>query len=404
MFHKIEACRVCQGSFLKPVVNLGQQCLQGQFPLPDQPDPPKGPVEVVRCPTCGLVQSLYYCDPKAHFETYGYRSGVSQTMRDHLTALAVEAGEMVAGITAPRVLSIGGNDGFELNAIPFGTGNRTLIDPSDIPVEHPGISHIRGFFPDALMLTQQFDLVMSIACFYSVPSPVAFAQAVKKVLSPKGIWVCEVADLYSVLMNVAYDYFCFEHVTLLSPCSMNEIANRAGLQIVRAEPNKSNGGSVRYYLTHLENNIGRQDWDGKWGALLAHAKGMRDTDSYYERFALSVARTKAMLVEKVLVRKTAGGDIHTLGASTKLNVLLQYCGLDHRLITKSSDRDPRKVGKVCPGSRIPVVSEQESREDRPAMYLTILPFKDEILKREAEANSHTPILFALPWPEVLVPK
>ena len=408
--HKIESCRVCSSSFLIPVVKLGQHCLHGQFPEDKDPDPVSMPIEVVRCPACGLVQSLYYCDPVHHFSKgYGYRSGISNTMRSHLTALAEEASTMVLNKVAPRVLDIACNDGFLLNAIPFGTGVRVGIDPSDVPVEHPGISFINGFFPDAMLLTQKFDLITSIACFYSVPDPVAFAKAVKSILNRDGVWVCEVADLYSVLQNVAYDFWCAEHLTLISPFSMSEIARRAELKIVRAEPNKCNGGSMRYYLTHrtngeYEGDIRFEAWSGQVAFLVNHARTLKTDVAAYDRFANSIDRSKKQLIEAITKVRAANGTVHTLGASTKLNVVLQSCGLDHRVIEMASDRDPRKVGKVTPGTRIPIVSEEESRSHRPNLYLTILPFVGEILAREAEAGSKTPICFALPWPVIKEPQ
>ena len=66
-----------------------------------------------------------------------------------------------------------------------------------------------------------------------------------------------------------------------------------------------------------------------------------------------------------------------------------------------SDRNPRKHGFCFPGTTIPIVSEESSREMKPDYYL-ILPwgFSDEIMAREREAGFDGK--FILPFPEVAI--
>lgn len=408
----VPSCRICGNSFLQPVLDLGMQALQGQFVKADEPDPYQAPVQVVRCQVCGLVQSKFAIDPKDQFTSYFYVSSVSATMRSHLDAFAKQCGEMLPEADGSSVCDIGSNDGALLAALPFSTINRVGIDPSDVPVAYPSIRHIKGFFPNDMMLTNQFDLVTTVACFYSTPKPVEFAEAVKKILSPKGLWVVEVADLHAVLQNIAYDFWCLEHVSLFSPMSMNEIAKRARLRIVRMERNGCNGGSMRYYLTHQSNGAyfehpDAAQWQANIDKELAHAVDLNSRPEAFASFESSVKRTKSFLLEEVQKAMTSpkprtNGKVHILGASTKMNVVLQYAGLDKRVIEMASDRDPRKAGRVTPGTRIPIVSEEDSRKEFPSLYITVLSmFKKEIAEREKAAGSITPICFALPWPEII---
>ena len=405
MVKTFNSCRVCKCSVLLPVIDLGVQALQGQFPEADGPDPISAPMVVVRCPECGLVQTKHSVDGAEQFSNYYYRSSVSSTMRDHLKGVAEEAAAMLKTQTGARVLDIGGNDGHLLDCIPFGTGVRTLIDPSDVPLVHDGIARIRGFFPCDMLLTQKFDLIFSLACFYDVDDPVGFAAAVKKILTTDGIWVLEVADMFSVLQNVAYDYWVHEHVALYSPYTITKIAQEVGLRVVRMVPNLCNGGSMRYYLTHQTSDAYHHhkdaaEWNARIGALWAHARGLNEDSESFVRFAKNVSQSKLMLMETIKPILAKGDRIHALGASTKLNTVLQYCGLNNRMIEAASDRDPRKVGRVTPGTRIPILSEEESRAKNPALYLTVLSmFKKELVERERAAGNKTPICFALPYPE-----
>ena len=88
------------------------------------------------------------------------------------------------------------------------------------------------------------------------------------------------------------------------------------------------------------------------------------------------------------------------GASTKGNVLLQFCGLTAKDIPAIAEVNSEKFGRVTPASHIPIVSEDDARAMNPD-YLLVLPwhFKDNILRREKEylANGGR---FIFPFPEI----
>ena len=73
------------------------------------------------------------------------------------------------------------------------------------------------------------------------------------------------------------------------------------------------------------------------------------------------------------------------GASTKGNVVLQFCGVTPNEVPVIAEVNPDKFGAYTPGTRIPIVSEAEARAMEPDYFL-VLPwhFKDGIVQREAE--------------------
>lgn len=396
-------CRICGSPNLITTLDLGDQCLAGQFPLPDEPDPPKAPLHLLRCGECGLVQLRHTVDPALMFGKYFYRSGVSATMRTHLEWVAREACEMLPGGTvAPRILDIGGNDGHLLNAIPVATGQRVIVDPSDVPVAHPGISVVRTFFPEGLLLTTKFDLIFSVACFYDTEDPVAFAAAVKKSLAPAGLWVCEVADLFAMLQNVAFDAVVHEHLLYLSPYTFTAILQRVGLKVVRVVPSESNGGSMRYYVGHRDNDAYEKhpqwpEWQARVGALWIAGRSLAEDNERYERFAADARRAVFDLAEYVGECRGRDQKIHILGASTKGNTVWQRACLNKVCVEAASDRDPRKAGRRCPGTNIPIITEEASRQLKPDVYL-VGPshFSAEIIAREKAAGTKAFLVFPLP--------
>src|SRR3954468_12103718 len=85
MYTEIADCRVCGSPDLKPVLSLGEQYLTGVFPRSPSERITKGPLELVWCETCGLLQLHHsYSLREMYGDNYGYRSGLNGSMVRHL--------------------------------------------------------------------------------------------------------------------------------------------------------------------------------------------------------------------------------------------------------------------------------------------------------------------------------
>jgi NDP-4-keto-2,6-dideoxyhexose 3-C-methyltransferase len=123
----------------------------------------------------------------------------------------------------------------------------------------------------------------------------------------------------------------------------------------------------------------------------------------YERFAREVSRHRDVVREFFRGASAAGKTALGYGASTKGNVLLQYCAIGRDQLPAILDRYPRKHGLVAPGTRIPIISEEEGRARRPD-YLFVLPwhFREEMIPREkAFLDSGGHLVFPLPRFEIV---
>ena len=89
---------------------------------------------------------------------------------------------------------------------------------------------------------------------------------------------------------------------------------------------------------------------------------------------------RANLQRLVRALNDDGKRILGYGASTKGNVLLQFCGFTEREIPAIAEVNPDKFGCFTPGTGIPIVSEEEARAMGPDYFL-VLPwhFKEGIL-------------------------
>jgi SAM-dependent methyltransferase len=409
-------CRVCQSAFLTKVIDLGEQYLQGSFVKPGRQLPPmrKMPTSLVRCDpmrdetACGLLQMEYTVPPEILYSVYWYRSGTTATMRNHLSGIAREAAALVGNPKA-RVLDIGCNDGTLLAAYPKGFA-KFGIDPSDLAEEVPAdVKLVRDLFPSeelfAVLGGEPCDIVTSIAMFYDLEDPIAFARAIKRLLAPDGIWCLEMSYMPKMLTMMSYDTICHEHLEYYSLAVIEHILQEADLKLIDASLNSINGGSIRCYAAHASNLEYRRDEFTRNIQMIRQDEfDMElDTDQPYRLFQERVEAHKEELFGLISKLRAEGKRVHLYGASTKGNTILQWCGIDKRLVDMAAERNPDKYGARTLGTDIPIVSEEESRNARPDYYL-VLPwhFREEILDREKKLlDAGIGMIFPLPTIELV---
>ncbi|WP_445248397.1 class I SAM-dependent methyltransferase [Microcoleus sp. OTE_8_concoct_300] len=411
-----KTCRVCGSSALTNVINLGEQHLQGSFIKPGKEEPPirKIATSLVRCdPTrdekaCGLLQMEHTVPPEVLYSAYWYRSGTNHTMRNHLREIAEEGASLI-GKDKAYVLDIGCNDGTLLKCYPkeflkFG------VDPSDVAQEITGdITAIQDIFPSEELIKvlqgEKFDIITSIAMFYDLEDPVSFCQEIKRVLANDGVWIFEMSYMPSMLKMNSYDTICHEHLEYYSLAVLEYVLKKADLKIVDAILNDINGGSIRCYATHIDNFVykNKQAWQ-RIKLLRQQEFDMElDTDKPYKNFQDRINVHKDQLTSLLKMLQKEGKRVHVYGASTKGNTILQWCGIDNRLVDVAAERNPDKYGAYTLGTDIPIVSEAESRAMKPDYYL-VLPwhFKEEFIQREQEIlKSGVGMIFPLPNIEMI---
>jgi len=241
--------------------------------------------------------------------------------------------------------------------------------------------------------------------FYDLEDPVAFVRGVKDVLAPDGVWIFEMSYMPSMLQTNSYDTICHEHLEYYSLAAIEFVLACAGMKLFGASLNDINGGSIRCYATHSANfRFKAQEMTDGLGELRRREFELAlDTDKPYRDFQDKAEAHRDQLTRLVKDLKRGGKKIHVYGASTKGNVILQFCGIDNSLIDFAADRNPDKWGARTIGTDIPIISEQESREIRPDYYL-VLPwhFRAEFVERErATLQSGTKFIFPLPEIELV---
>lgn len=413
---EITKCRICSNEKLIPIMNLGEQYLSGRFPAMDEKEPIKSPLEMVKCDdfdnknACGLVQLKHSVEVgEMYGETYGYRSGLNKSMVAHLGKIAIVIENLVELIPGDIVLDIGSSDAILLKAYQRRGLEKVGIDPAAEKFRShytDGIKLISDFFSAEKYFDATKDkkakAITTISMFYDLDNPVEFAQDIKKILHPNGIWVCEQSYMPKMLEANSFDTICQEHLEYYSLKQIEWIAEKTGFKVFDIEFNEVNGGSFRVYLCHKENSrpVNSEEIqkirNGE-DALELH------TLKPYDEFKERILKIKEELKKFITAEKNKGRKIHVCGASTKGNILLQFLGIDKSLIEAASDVNQDKWGKRTPGTGIPIISEEESRKKNPDYYL-VLPwhFREGIIEREKEfLKRGGQLIFPLPNPEIV---
>jgi hypothetical protein len=391
-YNAIEHCRLSGSRHLISVLDLGSQALTGVFPAGENEDITSGPLELVWCPDSGLLQLRHSYDAgEMYGDNYGYRSGLNQSMVEHLSGKVAFLERLTALRPGDVVLDIGSNDATTLKAYRTKGLYRIGIDPTGEKFRH--------WYPEDIRLVPDFfsaeafqavapgkaKVVTSIAMFYDLESPVDFARQVEAVLADDGVWHFEQSYLPSMLRMNSYDTVCHEHLEYYSLTVVKNILEAGGFRIVDVFMNAVNGGSfavtaAKRSNTALKANMPVIDW------LLEQEERMGlATPRPYRDFEERVFRHRADLQRLIRNLRDDGRTVLGYGASTKGNVLLQFCGFTHEDISAVAEVNPDKFGRFTPGTRIPIISEAEARRMRPDYFL-VLPwhFKESILRREKD--------------------
>lgn len=408
---ELARCRICDNTDLEPILDLGEQALTGVFPEHPDETVPAARLELVKCMEdgpgggCGLVQLRHSVDLHLMYgEHYGYRSGLNKAMIRHLRRTVAKICDLVHLDGSDLVLDIGSNDATLLRAYPMNGPALVGIDPIGAKFASwypPHIQLITGFFSRDLW-TARFGerrprVITSIAMFYDLPSPLLFMRDVHDILADDGIWVLEQSYLPSMLEATAYDTVCHEHLEYYALRQIEWMADRVGFTILEAELNGVNGGSFRLILAKRPT---RRRYDSapidRLRAL--EAEHALHTLRPFEEFAARAARHREAIRSFFVQARRAGRLTLGYGASTKGNVLLQYCGIGADDLPCVADANPDKFGRYTPGTRIPIVSEAEGHSRHPDQFL-VLPwhFHDVFIEKERDfLASGGRLVFPLP--------
>lgn len=402
---KIIHCRSCKTKNLTKVYSLGKQSLTGIFPSKKNSKVTVGELSMVLCGKCKLLQLENNFNPiEMYGDNYGYMSSLNSSMVSHLKLKSKQLKSKYKFNFNENILDIGSNDGTFLS---FFSKKFNLYgcDPTIKKFSkyyRKDIRQIQNFFSSKLFGNKKFKLITTISMFYDVPDPLKFTKEISSILARNGIWHIELSYMPMMIKNTSYDTICHEHLEYYSLHSLKYLLDKAGLKIINLSFNQTNGGSIALDVTKKSSKYKKCEYLINW-VLKSEKLNKYNTIKKQKNFFKACKTHKILLKKLIKNLKKEGKSVYGYGASTKGNVILQYCNLNSNEIKYIGEVNKFKFNRYTPGSKIKIISEQKLKKLKPD-YLLVLPwhFKDNVIKKEKTyLNSGGKLLFPLPDIEII---
>ena len=205
-----------------------------------------------------------------------------------------------------------------------------------------------------------------------------------------------------MLKTSSYDTICHEHSEYYALRQIDWMMRRAGLRIIDVAFNGTNGGSFAVTVAKRKSTVSANT--PVVDRMLAEEAALGlDTPEPFETFWKQALASRESLLAFFAQAKHENKTIVGYGASTKGNVLLQFCGITPEQLPCIAEVNEDKFGCVTPGTWIPIVPEREARDMNPDYFL-VLPwhFRDSIIEREKDFRARGgKLVFPLPTLDVV---
>lgn len=404
-------CRFCDNKLEHIFIDLGMSPLSNAY-LPASrihKSEKFYPLTVFVCSSCLLVQLLEYETPDIIFSDYAYFSSYSDSWLEHARVYSDMIIERFAISEKSLVIELASNDGYLLKNFL----NRDIpvigIEPAEnvaLYAQERGIPTIAEFFGVALadeliVQNKSADLIIGNNVLAHVPDINDFVGGIKKLLKSGGIATLEFPHLLNLIREKQFDTIYHEHFSYLSLFSVLKIFEYHGLKIFDVDELPTHGGSLRIYATHIDNREQRISRAVESLFQKEYNAGLHDIVVYKSYSEVIHALKRSVLKELIRIKEDKKR-IVGYGAAAKGNTLLNYCGIRTDIVDYVVDRNPHKIGKLLPGTHIPVKHPDAIKEDKPD-YVFILPWN--LQKEIINQNNHIREWggkFIIPIPDVRI--
>jgi SAM-dependent methyltransferase len=412
MKNKIKECRSCKSNQLKLLFSLGSMPYSGIFPKRNQ-SIDFGKLTLVICKQCKLVQLDRNFNPKKMYGyNYGYRTGLNSSMVKHMMLKAKKLKKYLNYKNEQIILDIGSNDGTFLGFFVSSKSNKYKLFGMD-----PTIRKFKRFYKKRIITLNDFfsykafikksnkkaDLITTISMLYDLPDPKAFIQDIYNSLNEDGVWHTEQSYLKNMLQRNSYDTICHEHIEYYSLQSLKYLFDSVGFKIIEIDFNDTNGGSIAITLAKANSKNYKEQKEKIRRIINDEKKIQLNNPKIFNKFFIRVKKESQKLVN--LLRKIKNEDKLVLGygASTKGNIILNFCKINSKLLKYIGEVNPFKFGKQTPGSEIEIIPEDKARKMKPDFFL-VFPwhFKNFILQKEKKFMKKNSTRFIFPLPKLSI--
>lgn len=364
----VKACHLCASKHLVKVLDLGFHPLADFFLKEQQLTEVERryPLSLLLCQNCGHGMNSYVVPAETRYQEndYSYDSSNSKISIQHFADMAKEVWKRAGAKKGDRVVDIGSNIGTLLSAFKKLGAKVRGVDPAQniakLAVKN-GIPTINDFFNASackkILKDGKPKIITMTNAFNHVSNLNEFMRDVVSIMDKESTFVIELPYFLEILRKKHFDVIYLEHVSYIAVKPLRAYLKKFNLHITHVEENDYMSGSIRIYIGY-----GKESPLVEKQIKLEEKMGLYDK-KIWKKFAKSVRECRMNILKELRGARKRGARIVAIGAAAKGNTLLNYCGIDSRLVDFVTDASPLKIGKYTPGSRLPILSDDAIDEN-----------------------------------------
>lgn len=393
-------CRICHSRLHITLCNLGSTPLANSFLTKADLKKKENKYElrVFFCKKCYLFQLPNLKIEKKIFSNYDYFSSYSTSFLEHVNKYKKKITKFVPISKKDKICEIASNDGYLLNFFKKDKFINILgVEPAKNIAKianDKGIKTLNNFFTHKFskQLVNKYGKFKLIICnnvIAHVPNIKDFFLGLKDLLDQNGVITLEFPHVLNMIDKKQFDTIYHEHFSYISVFALEFLLKKTSLKLFKVEKIKTHGGSLRAYIKFNKNKKFKIEKNVKLIKNNEISSGIFNTKNFiYFQNAINSLKNKFLIFLKKC--KLDNKKIICYGAPAKGNTLLNYFSINSDFIKTTYDKNPHKVGKYLPGSKILIKSTKDLNNIKPD-YIIILPWniKNEIisfLKKKKNLN------------------
>lgn len=397
----IVACRICESTQIPLILDLGKQALANSLRRDQTDTLPTYPLIICRCEECGTIQLTETVAPEILFMDYVWVTGTSDGAQDYSK---VFCDHLVSRChDGPLfVIEIASNDGTFLKRFVEREDRVLGIDPAQniaAMAQRDGVHTLPEFFSLEVAASivereGEADVVFARNVIPHVEKATDFVAGMAHCLKADAVGAIEFHRADVILRELHYDSIYHEHLYFHSLYSIGRLLSCADLIPFDVTMSPISGGSFVVYFSKSK----RTPTPAFTAAVRAEEVLGTGRLEPWQEFARRCERHRGMLRSIVEARKAEGKRIIGYGASARSSTMLNYCGIDNRLLDVIVDRSPLKHDTYTPGTDIQIVPPEQAFALEPDVILLLAwNFRDEIFAQiRAEHGWSGQVIVPLP--------
>jgi len=393
---KINHCEVCGNKNLIKVLNLGDHPMCDDLVnINDSRECKEYPIEILFCENCLTAHQHYQVPKNELFPTnYHYRARFTSDVLNGMENLVESCETQIGSLDEKTVLDIGCNDGSLLDFFKK-KGSKTIgIEPTGAYADAEEKNHIvfnNYFSPEVSQeVVEKYgqpDLITFTNVFAHIENLKEVIDSLKILMSSSTILIIENHYLGAVFEGNQFDTFYHEHPRTYSFKSFEFIAKSLGTKLLNTEFPSRYGGNIRVF-------IGNRDIASKSSFDVDKLNKIesRFKDKFMEMNDNIVMwrENKKLAIDELVIKH---GKLPAKAFPGRSAILIKLLNLDETVISAVYEKPgSMKIGKYVPGTRIPILSDDDLKDRKKPLINLAWHISDEIHNYLKGNNYEGPII------------